>query len=90
MVAFGDVPTPVEREVIDYLVERCGEEGVVRRPPCFAEGDVVRVTGGPLEGLRGIVQRGASGRERVRVLMQLLRRHTQVSLPSALLERMAN
>lgn len=90
MVAFGDVPTPVEREVVDFLVERCGKEGVVRCLPTFAEGDLVRVVGGPLEGLRGVVQRGCSGRERVRVLMELLRRRTEVTLPAAVLERMAS
>lgn len=86
MVAFGDAPIAVEAEVIDFLVARCGAEGVVRRMPSFAEGDVVRVVSGPLEGLMGIVQCGASGRERVRVLMQLLRRNTQVSLPAASLQ----
>lgn len=90
MVAFGDVPTPVEREVIDFLFERCGEEGIVRRLPSFADGDVVRIVGGPLEGLHGIVQGRASGRERVRVLMQLLGRQTHVSLPTTVLERMAS
>jgi transcriptional antiterminator RfaH len=90
MVAFGDTPTPVDREVIEFLFQRCGAEGVVRRLPAFADGDRVRVVGGPLEGLHGIVQGRASGRERVRVLMQLLGRQTHVSLSTAVLERMAS
>jgi len=90
MVAFGDVPTPVDRDVINFLVERCGAEGVIRRLPRFAAGDAVRIVGGPLEGLHGIVQHAASGRERVRVLMQLLGRQTNVNLPTTVLERMAS
>ena len=90
MVAFGDIPVPVEDGVVDFLQERCGDEGIIRRLPSFAAGDMVRVSGGPLEGLVGIVQRHTSGRERVQVLMQLLRRRTEVSLPTDILERIAS
>jgi transcriptional antiterminator RfaH len=90
MVAFGDIPVPVETAVVDFLQERCGKEGIVRCLPSFAQGDLVRVSGGPLEGLVGIVQRRASGRERVQVLMQLLRRRTEVTLPTEILERIAS
>ena len=50
------------------------------------DGDLVRVTRGPLGGLVGVVQGQVSGQCRVRVLMELLRRRTQVSVPSQILE----
>lgn len=87
LVAFGDVPAAVDRAVVEFLQERCGPEGVVRVMPTFRDGDVVRVTRGPLGGLIGVVQGQVSGQCRVRVLMELLRRRTQVSVPSQLLER---
>jgi transcriptional antiterminator RfaH len=89
-VSFGDVPASVDRAVVEFLQERCGPEGVVRVVPTFHDGDVVRVTRGPLGGLVGIVQGHVSGECRVRVLMELLRRHTQVSVPSRLLERVGH
>jgi transcriptional antiterminator RfaH len=85
-VAFGDVPAAVDPAVIEFLQERCGEEGIVRIVPTFHDGDLVRVTRGPLGGLVGVVQGQVSGQCRVRVLMELLRRHTQVSVPMRLLE----
>ena len=85
-VAFGDVPAAVDPAVVEFLQERCGPEGVVRVVPTFHDGDLVRVTRGPLGGLVGVVQGQVSGQCRVRVLMELLRRRTQVSVPSQLLE----
>ena len=89
-VAFGDVPAPVDPAVIEFLQARCGAEGVVRVVPSFHDGDVVRVTRGPLGGLVGVVQGQSSGRERVRVLMELLRRRTQVSVPMRMLEHVGH
>jgi transcriptional antiterminator RfaH len=89
-VAFGEVPAAVDRDVVEFLHERCGPEGVVRVVPTFHDGDVVRVTRGPLGGLIGVVQGQVSGQCRVRVLMELLRQRTQVSVPSQLLEHVAH
>lgn len=89
-VAFGDVPVALDRAVVEFLQERCGPEGVVRVVPTFHDGDLVRITRGPLGGLIGVVQGHVSGQARVRVLMELLRRRTQVSVPSRLLEHVAH
>ncbi len=88
-VTFGEIPAAVDRAVVEFLHDRCGPEGVVRIVPTFHDGDVVRVTRGPLGGLVGVVQGHVSGECRVRVLMELLRRRTQVSVPSQLLEHVA-
>jgi transcriptional antiterminator RfaH len=89
-VAFGDVPVALDTAVVEFLQERCGPEGVLRVVQTFHDGDLVRVTRGPLGGLVGIVQGHVSGQCRVRVLMELLRRRTQVSVPSQLLEHVAH
>jgi transcriptional antiterminator RfaH len=89
-VAFGDVPASVDEDVIDFLRERAGTAGIVRVVRTFHDGDVVRVTRGPLNGLEGVVDGHVSGQARVRVLMELLRRRTQVSVPSQLLEHVAH
>lgn len=87
LVGFGDTPAPVDDSVIDFLQTRCGPEGIVRAELSFDDGEWVRVKRGPLQGLVGIVQGGASGRCRVQVLMEVLRRFTRVSVPIELLER---
>lgn len=88
-VAFGDVPVAVDPAVVAFLQERCGSEGVVRVVRTFEDGDVVRIVRGPLGGLVGVVQGQVSGQARVRILMELLRRRTQVSVPAQLLEHVA-
>ncbi len=89
MVTFGDVPVPVDSEVVEFLQRRCEEHGLIVAIPRFETGDEVRVVDGPLVGLRGIVEEHVCGRTRVRVLMELLRRRTQVTLPMELLESVA-
>lgn len=85
-VAFGGAPPSVGDDVIAFLQERCGSEGVVRVVPSFSDGDLVRIKRGPLGGLVGVVQGDDGGRSRVQVLMELLRKRTQVSVPAAMLE----
>ncbi len=90
MVSFGGTPVPLETEVLDFLRRRCGSHGLIVATPRFEPGQEVRVVDGPLAGLHGIVQERVSGRARVRVLMELLRRRTQVTLPLDLLESVAS
>ncbi len=85
-VAFGEIPSPVDDEVIEFIRERCGSEGIALAAPDFHDGDHVRVTRGPLGGLLGVVQGHVNGRRRVQVLMELLKRRTQVTVPVDLLE----
>lgn len=89
-VAFGDVPVALDGAVVEFLQQRCGPEGVLRVVQTFHDGDLVRVTRGPLGGLVGIVQGHVSGQARVQVLMELLRRRTQVSVPSQILEHVGH
>lgn len=89
MVAFGDVPVPIDREVIEFLQDRCKGLGLIVATPRFEVGQQVRVIDGPLAGLHGVVHEHVSGRARVRVLMELLRRRTQVTLPMEMLESVA-
>jgi transcriptional antiterminator RfaH len=89
-VAFGEVPVAVDPAVVTFLRERCGDEGVVRVVRTFQDGDLVRIVRGPLGGLVGVVQGAVSGQTRVRILMELLRRRTQVSVPVQMVEHVAH
>jgi transcription elongation factor/antiterminator RfaH len=88
-IGFGALPSPVDDAVIGFLCVRAGEDGIVRVEPVFKEGDVVRVTHGPFEGLIGIIENPGCSRGRVRVLMELLRRQTRVEVPQGMIERVS-
>jgi len=88
-IGFGALPSPVGDNVVDFLRDRMGQEGVLRPVSLFKEGDVVRVKRGPLEGLVGIIENPGCGRGRVRVLMELLRRQTRVEVPEHIIERIS-
>jgi transcriptional antiterminator RfaH len=87
-VAFGALPNPVDREVIDFLHARTGAEGILRLERVFHPGERVSIRSGPFEGLVGIIERPVCARGRVRVLMELLRRQTRVELPQEIVERL--
>jgi transcription elongation factor/antiterminator RfaH len=88
-IGFGALPCPVDDAVIAFLYTRAGREGIVHVDPVFKEGDMVRVTHGPFEGLIGIIENPGCGRGRVRVLMELLRRQTRVEVPQHIIERVS-
>jgi transcription elongation factor/antiterminator RfaH len=88
-IEFGALPSAVDDAVIGLLHERLGPEGVVRFTRVFKQGDHVRITHGPFQGLIGIIEHPCSARGRVRVLMELLRRQTRVELPQQIIERIS-
>lgn len=66
---------------------RVSENGIIEEEKNFMRicvGDVLRVTGGALEGKIGICQNSESGR--VAILLTLLGRQTRVSLPQEMVE----
>jgi transcription antitermination factor NusG len=87
LVGFGEGATPVDPSIIAFLRERADPSGVVHAFPVFNPGDMVRIKQGPLAGLVGIIEHPRSGRGRVQVLMELLRRQTRVEVPEELLDR---
>jgi len=88
-IGFGTLPSPLDDTVVEFLQARTGQEGILRVMPIFRAGERVRITHGPLEGLVGIIECPGSGRGRVRVLMELLRRQTRVEVPQQMIERIS-
>jgi transcription antitermination factor NusG len=78
-----DRPTPLPDGVIEDLISRTSERGVVDEPgeeKPIAPGTAVSVTGGPLDGMAGIVRLSSSAR--CRVLMTILGRQVNVTVES--------
>jgi transcriptional antiterminator RfaH len=87
LVTFDDEPPPVPDSAIEFLRSQIGAGGlIVARPRPLPVGRRVRVTNGPLSGLVGIIEDPPDARGRVRVLMDILRRQTRVSVDAQWLE----
>ena len=76
-------PTPVPHGVVEHLMARTSQRGVVDDPgsaprPDIPLGSPVEVRDGPLAGLRGLVSK--SGPERVLVLLRLFSSEVRVAM----------
>ena len=74
----GPLPTALPDGAIDFLRSREGRDGLIR---CGEERRDVQIINGPLRGLRAVVERRLSKRQRVVLLMDLLQRQTRVEVP---------
>ena len=81
VVRFGNVPAHVPESVIAHIRSRIDGDDCVRLDvPELRVGDAVRVTEGPLSGMRAVFH-SCSGTERVRLLMEILGERVAVVLP---------
>lgn len=80
VVDFGGVPIPVPDAVITDIRAEMEEEEVREVKVSISEGDAVELADGAMRGLKGIVDRIHSGNERVRILLEILGRHTYVDV----------
>ena len=55
--------------------------GLLRRGLSLRSGQEVRITGGPFDGLVGIIQEPPNAKGRIKILLQLLNRSTKVDVP---------
>jgi len=85
LVSFGTEPLKASRELIEALRQRT--ETVAQTPIALHQpGDAVRITDGPFAGLEGVLQM-TNGESRAMVLLELLSKPTQVTLPIASLTK---
>ncbi len=85
----GEEPQFAAQAVIDQIMARQDEEGIVqlphRAPQPLSHGDKVKVTGGQFEGYHGIYQ-GMAAKDRQKVLLDVLGRKTPVLIAKAMLQ----
>ncbi len=85
IVSFGDRPVPIPENVVAYVRRRVVELNTGTHAP-LQIGARVRVTEGPLKDLEGVLNGHIAGRERARVLIELLGRLVQCEVADAWLE----
>lgn len=81
LLCHGGHPTAVPAGVVEDLLERCDDQGVVALSdrPAYAWGDRVRLLDGAFTNLIGVFERMTDG-ERVAVLLNLMGRSVRVML----------
>ena len=65
-------PTPIAETVVETIKGRIGEDHLVKLENELQDGDLVRVTSGPLKDLMGVFQKKISGKGRVKILLSLI------------------
>ena len=85
-VAFGEVPTPVQDDVVQ-LIRASAIDGIIRPLAPFKPGDRVQIRSGPLAGLVAVIQQPCSPRGRVKILLDFLRQGISAELPVGLVDR---
>jgi transcriptional antiterminator RfaH len=86
LVKFGMHTSIVPEALIELLAERCDEEGIQDVTSAeFRNGEAVRVMEGPMTGLEGVFLAKTSS-DRVLVLLDIVGKHTRVSMATEKLE----
>jgi len=80
IVSFSETPVPIEENVIGFLQQNADDEGVIQARSQLRRGQEVEVTGGPFNGLLGIIQDPPDAKGRIKILVKLLSRQITVKL----------
>jgi transcription antitermination factor NusG len=68
----GEGPVPVSELIVQTIRDRVGKDNLIELEDEIKEGDPVRVTSGPLKDLTGVFQKKKSGKDRVKILLNLI------------------
>jgi transcriptional antiterminator RfaH len=80
LVSLGGQPTPVPRELVDEIQQRCGPTGKLLPAQIFEPGDQVILAAGPFAEFAATVE-GIAPDRRVWVLLDLMGQQIRVTVP---------
>ena len=81
IVSFNGYPASIDDKIISFFMQQADQEGIIPAQTNLKAGQEVRITGGPFDGLAGIMQEPPDARGRVKILLELLNRQTRVEVP---------
>jgi transcriptional antiterminator RfaH len=87
IVSFGNVPIPVEDEVIDLLRSRICDDGFVRTHEELKPGDEVMIQSGPLKNFVGIFQHETNDSDRVMLLLKTVNYQAHIKIERELIKK---
>lgn len=85
-VSFNDVPLAIDEEIVTYLMRQANPAGVITARSNLKAGQEVRISGGPFDGLAGIIQEPPDTKRRVKILLKLLSRQVRAEVPTEYLD----
>lgn len=86
LVSFGGRPASIEESVISSLQALTRGSENIAPHPYIKDGTKVKVTGGPLAGVKGIVLKSSGKRPRLIISVDILQRSVGVAIDPAFLE----
>lgn len=72
VVCCGQIPLPVDDEIVTMIKGRMDQDGFVRIGGDFKPGDEVQIHSGPLKNLTGVFERKMSESDRVLILLDTI------------------
>ena len=78
LVSFGGEPIPIQEDLVQFLKQRADPQGVIPARSRLRRSQEVEISGGPFDGLMGIIQAPPDDKGRVKVLLRLLNRQVTV------------
>jgi transcription elongation factor/antiterminator RfaH len=81
IISFNGSPASIDESVVRFLMSQADQDGIIAGRSNLKSGQEVRVTGGPFDGLLGIIQEPPNAKGRVKILLKLLNRDTHVDVP---------
>lgn len=81
LVSFNGTPAIVDNSIMEFLMAQIGADGVIAARCNVEVGQQISIAGGPFDGVVGIIKEPPNARGRVKVLLQLLNRETNVDVP---------
>jgi transcription elongation factor/antiterminator RfaH len=81
LLSFNGTPAIVDNSIMEFLMAQIGADGVIAARCNVEVGQQISITGGPFDGLVGIIKEPPNAKGRVKVLLQLLNRQTNVDVP---------
>jgi transcriptional antiterminator RfaH len=73
VVSFGGTPLSIDDQVIDLIKAQVDEDGFISRDLELKVGDRIRINSGPFESLVGIFKRSTQDKDRVQILLDVMK-----------------
>ena len=86
-ISFNGAPAPLDEKIVAFLMQQADPMGIIQARSNLKMGQEVQITGGPFDGLIGIIQEPPTAKGRVKILLTLLNRETKVDVPVEFVKR---
>ncbi len=87
VVSFGNIPIPVDDEIIISIKSRSDESGFIKLVDDLAPGDEVVIMGSPLNGFHGIFERKMKDTDRVSILLTTVQYQAHVLIEKHMIKK---